>query len=1143
MSTFSVRTLRPGPAAAMTLLAVFIATLPGAPAQVAKQGAGNDIVFPPVPLQAGPRPPPNLMFMLDTGDWMVRDEVLNPEFPRMAGFPLTPDTIRTAQDRAGRRVWLEPVGNPQNANLVPSLQNRNLLSYSPRITYLPWKLADGSLAPAADPKAAFSHASLTVVHPARPGGAITAAPGVKRINLQGNMREFYVPRLGMSARADVLNPENYLLYRLRGPDRAERCVVARKDAGGNWNRAPICEPVTSFTWDRAEGGPLVRSVEEEWRNYANWHAYHNTRLKALKAGASHAFADAGSDLRVGFWNARRSDYWMESHIPVKSAEGRFLDDPDAGVFNRTRWFQELYKAENNRGTGTNLHKALWNAGRYYARRDEDGPWAPLPGHAIGANHVACRRNAVMLATDGQWSYRDGYPPVGNADGGEDAPFRDGYADTLADVAFKLWKTDLRPDLTNVVPTSPRDGADWQHLVVHAVSVAPRGTLRDSDVGKRNWPDPGIPFPANVNLLPQKIDDLRHAAVNGRGRFMPSTRVGEFVDALGEILIDDSEVKGSGTSLRTDGGSVRDDSLSYVASFVTGQWTGDVTAYPMGTDGPGKQPLWKASRGIPGDPAKRTLLTLGPGNGRVPVAFPTAAQREVLTPEVADYLRGDRRDEGTRFRRRASLFGDVINSTPVYLSADGVATIFVGANDGMLHAIDARTGAERFAYVPALLDMEALKEHGRPQGFVHRYHVDGPLAVSSRAQTPGKHVLVGTLGRGGRGVFGLDVSKPRSFAASGRAWEYAGDADMGMVLGQPQFARMGVQGQVKATVLVPNGVNSPDGKAVLYVLEAETGKLIGKVPTNAETGNGLSTPTVLDSDGNGLVDSAYAGDLRGNVWRFDMTNRDPGRWKAERVFTATDRKGRRQPVTGGIGVAYHPVTLRPWVFLGTGRYLAASDPFDQGEQSWYGVEDIDKPVSRGELRRREAIPAYQTGIGADQRQGVRAFESARPGDMEGKRGWVMDLLPARDPDGKISGYANGERMIGNQLVVGGEVLAAASIIPDTANCGSGRGLLNFVDAFTGGAVSKPFLDYNGDGRFDGGDSLLLPGGQGKQALGSVDLGVGMVTDPLVLLGNLKDAGTPAGLPMFCASGNAGEPGCIKFSWGMGGFGRVGWSETR
>src|SRR5690606_5374059 len=162
------------------------------------------------------------------------------------------------------------------------------------------------------------------------------------------------------------------------------------------------------------------------------------------------------------------------------------------------------------------------------------------------------------------------------------------------------------------------------------------------------------------------------------------------------------------------------------------------------------------------------------------------------------------------RVRSTLLGDIVNSSPTYVADTG--TLYVGANDGMLHAFDAETGEEQFAYIPGIIDFNQLAKLSRGD-YLHKFFVDGPIAVSSRKLTPGKNLLVGALGRGGKGLFGLDVSTPDSFGTSDVEWELAETAgnNMGMVLGRPILAP--VRSGVTAAVL-GNGVNSTSGRAAL-----------------------------------------------------------------------------------------------------------------------------------------------------------------------------------------------------------------------------------------------------------------------------------------------------------------------------------------
>src|SRR5207342_722142 len=182
-----------------------------------------------------------------------------------------------------------------------------------------------------------------------------------------------------------------------------------------------------------------------------------------------------------------------------------------------------------------------------------------------------------------------------------------------------------------------------------------------------------------------------------------------------------------------------------------------------------------------------------------------------------------------------------------------------ANDGMLHAFDASTGAERFAYVPGGIDFANLATLSDPQ-YVHRYFVDGPVVVASRKQTPGKNYLVGALGRGGKGLYALDVSDPANFGATNAMWELRDNGgDMGMVLGDPLIVTLNDAAKTKA-VIVSNGINSTNQHSVLFVIDLLTGAVLKKLDTGVGGDNGLSEPRGRDVDGNGTVDVVYAGDL-------------------------------------------------------------------------------------------------------------------------------------------------------------------------------------------------------------------------------------------------------------------------------------------
>jgi len=1078
----------------------------------------DDFTIPPEPMSVGAPVPPNILLLLDDSGSMSVNFMFNP----------TITSIRTPPDANQRMVTMRTLdyAYPYAGQVTSSY---NTLAYDPRVTYRPWKLGDGTYMGEIDPTAA-------------PTSGDFAHPFYGTVNQQdGEQRNwFYV--LDPAAVDEPENLTRYTLYKLKTRNDAEICTTAEKDSKGNWlNPDPIgesgqlwpegtCRRILRFEWVTSDGQVIQRSLDEEWRNYANWYGYHRTRMKAVKAAISHVFSALEGNVRVGYANLNKPA--MNLDIPVKSADGLFVGQ------NRIDWFSRML-AEKSTGL-TPLRSALRRAGQYFSRKDADGPWGPEPPE----RQLACRQNFLMLATDGMWTGGD-EGSSGNADGtsGEvmtsptgavyqykpAPPYADEYSETLADAAMLYWKNDLRPDLANTVPTSADNPAFWQHMVTFTISVGLRGALDPvADLpaltsGTKRWPKP-------YSSDSDNSDDLFHASVNGHGIFANAMNPQAFRRSLEAALGAITERTSSGSSLAADSAKLEAGERSFVASYLPGPWSGDLKAYATTMAGVSSALAWSAAESIPTHDQRRIYTHALPGQaGRRPTkAFPSGDQTKVLTPDIAAWIRGDRSLEGTMLRTRKSPLGDIVHSSPVHVKTAGAEAVFVGANDGMLHVFDAVHGKELLAYVPGLLDMSKLKELSEAKHFRHRYFVDGPVTVARTDRGNGV-LAVGVLGRGGRGVYGLslDLARPEQPPTS---WEFTGDIDMGQVLARPQLAlarpRSGNGPRTPNKVLVANGINSPSGKAALYVLDATTGGLLRKMAAGDEAGNGLSTPTLLDVDGDGHVDRAYAGDMRGNLWRFDLAG-SAGEWSVSKVFTAQDASGNRQPITGGVGVALHPLTHLPWVFFGTGSYVTAADASSVSTQSWYGVEDSGSTVSRDQLLARRIVIAGTAG-GTP----VRAFEKARPNDMRGKRGWMVDLrTPGVD--------AEGERMIGeSQQIVGGRTLVAASIIPGGGGCGgNGRGYLNAIDPFTGGATSDPFFDVDGDGKFDGQDGV-----DGLPA-GSIDLGLGMISDPGILLGKLLGGGGDAPSSQACVSGASATTGCVAFNTGgsAGRYGRVSWIE--
>ncbi|MCC8361855.1 pre-peptidase C-terminal domain-containing protein [Lysobacter sp. A6] len=845
-----------------------------------------------------------------------------------------------------------------------------------------------------------------------------------------------------------------------------------------------------------------RSLSAELVNYATWYSYHRTRIKLAKAGASEAFSRlAGSTLRVGYdsiWN--RNPY----NIPVGNDNGVFSGQ------NRTDWFSHLHAANGN--SGTPLKGALQRAGEYFSDASATGPWGPLTGD----DQLSCRQNFAILTTDGYWNDNSGYGnPVGDADneagptilGPSDAsytyaperPYIDNFSgrndtrgNTLADVAMHYWKRDLVSTLENNVPTSLNDPAFWQHMVTFGVSIGLQGRLNPNvDLvsitnGSKRWGDP------TDNEDADRIDDLWHAAVNGRGDFVAAKDPNEFAQAMVDALKTVAARLGSASNVTANSTSFSTDSRVYQATYVSGQWVGELAAYDASEAGLAPEPAWRASPQIAY--AGRKVFTW---TGTAGATFPTAGQVGALTrtngiapidgATNANYIKGDwgqeRRIGGT-LRNRESLLGDIVNSSPAYLS--DTRTLFVGANDGMLHAFNSLTGAELFAFVPAGLDFAALSTLSDPQ-YSHKHFVDGPIVVSSLSQTPGRNLLVGALGRGGKGVFGLDVTSPSGFGASNALWELRDDnGDMGHVIGEPLIVTLNDAARTRA-VLVPNGINSTNGNAVLFVIDVLTGELLKKIDTGVGADNALFDPRGRDVDNNGTVDYVYAGDRHGNLWKFDLAGDTRASWVLGAGGQPLYRTRTGQPITSGLAIARNPMDNKPWVYFGTGSYMTLGDASDMTIQTLYGIIDENATLTEADLQSRD-IAATEDYNGLT----YRVFERTAPLPA-GKKGWFLDW----------DNPTAGERMVVRPQMRGGAVVTSTMVPPTALSCDAGgTGYINAIQAFTGTAMPQPFFDKTGEGSFNDDDTITatLPDGTTvKVGAGSVSTGGGSPTEG-VFVGN-------------------------------------------
>jgi type IV pilus assembly protein PilY1 len=418
-------------------------------------------------------------------------------------------------------------------------------------------------------------------------------------------------------------------------------------------------------------------------------------------------------------------------------------------------------------------------------------------------------------------------------------------------------------------------------------------------------------------------------------------------------------------------------------------------------------------------------------------------------------------------------------------------VYQGANDGMLHAFDATTGDEKWAYVPSMV-LPTLNKYTRRVSFQHTYYVDGTPATSEVSDGAGnwKTILVGGLGKGGRGVYALDITNPAAATEADVAakvlWEFPNTAtssyaaNVGYSFGKPIIAKTR-SGQW--VVLVSSGYNngsdtSGDGKGHLFVLNALTGAVIADITAatgaeNADDGTSASpsglaqlTAFVRNYDRNPILEYVYGGDLKGNVWRFDLSSPTTSNWKMLKLAKLVDASGNFQPVTTAPQLTV--VKDKPLIAVGTGQYLGKSDIVGTGTtpnahasqtQSMYGLWDdlsATPRIDAGGVSVRTKLLQRSVSSGATQREiAPTAPDTAATSPYDsGKRGWLFNFT------------LSGERLaVAPQLALG--TLVFPTNTPSGIICtAGGKTWLYYVDIQTGLTYSGPSattlkVEYLGD----------------------------------------------------------------------------------
>lgn len=716
----------------------------------------------------------------------------------------------------------------------------------------------------------------------------------------------------------------------------------------------------------------------------------------------------------------------------------------------------------------------------------------------------CQKSFGLVLTDGLPTYDDQFPstlahePAGN--------------NPQVSGTFNLpnWDGDSQGDVNSTNAATEGSTFYLNDMARFALDIDMRKASDGTDLAGKSWDDPAFPV-QNMKTFTVgfALDDARlsDTATAGGGKYYTASDRAELKEALRTALREIMASSGSGGGATTDSQVLQAGTSRYYKSeFDPRDWSGSLSAYTLNGQGEPDAMIWSTDSTF--TPANRPGLFQtwrradeGRSAGVVALngttrAMLAPAQQTILDNAAVQAGLGNNSGQNlldwvlghsvSGLRVRTHLLGDVINSSPVLVARHQasvgapatyrsskqqlVESLVVGANDGFIRVFDT-SGQHRFSFLPAGLyaSLGARARSDYSNGNNHRSGVDGRLAVADiPLGSVWSTVAASGFGAGGKGLAAIRLFDANSGnGAIGALWEISADEpgweDIGHIYAQPLFARL----NDRSVLITGNGYGSAEGTASLLVIDPATGELIRRLEVsnreNATEGNGLSAP-VLHDDGSGNL-SVFAGDLHGQLWKFDLSDDDSANWHVAHdgvpLFTAD---------------AEQPITVRPQVhrsahakgflvLFGTGKFMVQADLTSTSSQAFYAVLDTNNPPAGGLAPahlQAQQIESSSVGGGAG---GAFRRVSASSVDWAIQYGWQLPLTGgAQFP---------GERVTRDFAVRDGKVYFNTGYIkPDADPCMTqGAGWLMVVSLDSGGMAPDKFLDTNNDNSVDNDDERV------------------------------------------------------------------------
>ncbi|MGN8345889.1 pilus assembly protein [Pseudomonas sp. SMV71] len=705
----------------------------------------------------------------------------------------------------------------------------------------------------------------------------------------------------------------------------------------------------------------------------------------------------------------------------------------------------------------------------------------------------CQKNFGVVITDGLPTYDRTFPtndpqgtPAGGArlpnwdgissnDGGN--PNGDGEGDTLYldDIAKFAFDIDMRSTGNDAT------GKSWNS------GDFPRQYLNTYTVG----------FTATNQMLSD-------AARYGAGRYYQASDSEGLSSALSSALSDITSKAGSGGGGATNGASLSSTSSFYQTTYDPKDWRGTIRAFGFNADGTVNTAAvqWTTDTAIvPGATAPIYQSWNTATNAPVTLAYGnfSPTQQAILNQNLPTGVTGNDLVEWSKgvnktgLKVRSALLGDIINSPLVqaspndqtaadllndtsystYLATKATnmsASLVVNANDGFFSVINSANGTRRYAYMPSsvLPSLESIAEPTYINGVGHQFLVDGQVGVfDAQAGSVWKTLALGGTGAGGRTFYAVQLFDAAAGNVLRALWEISAPAvastantfnDLGYAYARPEVARL-ADGRWAA--FIANGYGSNSGVAALYVVDIRDGSLIRKIVINSsETDNGLSSVKLRVNSQN-VVQAAYGGDLKGRMWKFDLSGTSPAAWGL--AFAG-------QPLFTAPGGATQPITVQPLladnpqggtqVFFGTGKFNEATDKLTKDLQAFYSIWDATGGA--GQITVSSLQAQSITGVFSGS-TGQFVTTSQTDVTYPAKKGWYLPLI--------YNNVLTGERVINPANLVLGRVVFTTAAVDTTDPCAAfGTGKLIELDAFNGKMLNYAVLDTNGDGTLSNLDTI-------------------------------------------------------------------------